>query len=342
MVSVLHEALDNLALVLADRTQLLPMQWVPPPEIDTRLPLGEVLPEPNRMGVVWPKRACTIDVVAPTTFLPSPNDRLRLRWWPTSEEQRRGTLVIAPPWKVTSFTGFLPLVRALNRMGLDVVGYPTPYHFERTPPGALSGELFATWDMPRTGWAIRAAALELCALVESLQPRGPVVLLGTSLGGFLSAMMSVVAPFYPRRAFQVSRMVLVVPPASFLDTFAKTAIGERYRRLLSLAGGTVPEYSYLEQLAVPFSPGMFPSVVAGENILIVAGKHDKMVPVESSQALAEGLKARFRIYDVGHVSGLCFSFRLWMDVLSFLEEMPLAQARAEEHQERAHDGVTVR
>jgi len=338
MVAVIHAGLDNLAIKLADRDPHHPLQWVPPPDVSPDIPMGEVLPEPGRLGIVWPRKVCEIDVPSPAALLPAPNDSMRLRIWPTTAP-RRGTVVLVPPWKFHSFMPMVPIALSLNRMGFDVVGYPIPYHYERTPEGTFSGEYFATWDMPRTGLAIRTAALELCAIVESLRQRGPVAMMGLSLGGYLSAMTSVVAPLYPHRAFNVDRLVLVVPPASILDTFLKTGIGDRYRKLLVNAGGTVPDDAYLYRLSLPFSPSRFKSCVPGENILVAAARHDTVVPLESSRELARGLGAQLAEYEAGHVSGLLLTFSLWRDVGRFLENMPRARdvaALAKEPRSRAN------
>jgi hypothetical protein len=334
MVAFLHAGLDKLLIASDVLLKHQPLQWVDPPRIDASIPLGEILPEPQRLAVVWPqenRQACTLTVAAPTSFLPTPNDQLKLRFWPT-QEPRRGTVIFAPPWKLGSFHSLRPFVAGLNSLGFDVVGYPTPFHFERAPRGTFSGEFFATWDMPRTGWAIRAAALELCSLVESLQASGPVVMLGTSLGGYLSAMASVMAGRYPHRAFAPERLLLLVPPDSILDTFTQSPIGQRYRKLLVNNGGTLPDPALLESLAHPFSPGRFNSAVPGERILVMAARYDAVVPLVSSQRLASGFGARFLVYDAGHASALVFSPSVWRDAGRFLDEVgkaPQAQAPAQ-------------
>jgi len=326
MVAFIHAGLDRLLIASSALIKHNPLQWVDPPPVDANIPLGDPLAEPDRLAVVWGPQASTLDVIAPTTFLGAPNDRLVLRHWPT-QKARRGTVVFVPPWKLRNLNIIAPMVRAFNRHGFDVVGYPTPYHFERAPQGSFSGEFFATWDMPRTGWAIRAGVLELCALTESLRPRGPVVLLGTSLGGYLSAMMSVVAARYPHRAFTPDRLVLIVPPDSILDTFVKSPVGERYRTMLLANGGRIPPMELLEQLALPFSPSRFQSVVPGDNIMVAAAQHDAMVPLESSQRLANGFGARFKAYDAGHASALVATPSLWRDVGHFLDTLPKVDAQ---------------
>ncbi|MBI5497598.1 MAG: hypothetical protein HY904_21485 [Deltaproteobacteria bacterium] len=323
MAGILHLGLDRLFIASSALVRHNPLKWVEPPEVNVDIPMGDDLPEPDRLGVVWPREACVLEVPAPTRFLEAPNDRMYIHFWP-ARGPRRGAVVLAPPWKFTVWASLWPVARVLNALGFDVAGYSTPYHFERTPPGAFSGELFATWDMPRTGWAVRAAVLELCALIESLQSRGPVALLGTSLGGYLSAMTTVVSGRYPRRAFVPERVCLVVPPDSILDTFLKSPIGERYRRLLLANGGSIPDEHFLRHLSRPFSPSNFAPAVPGERIQVLAARHDVMVPLESSQRLAAAWGARFRVYEAGHVSALGLSWGVWRDAAGFLEEVPRA------------------
>ena len=330
MVAFLHAGLDRLLIAGSALLKHQPLQWVEPPVIQPDIPLGEALPEPSRLAVVWPDQApepCTLTVPAPTTFLPAPNDHLKLRLWPT-KEARRGTVIFAPPWKLGSWASLRPFVSGLNSLGFDVVGYPTPFHFERAPKGTFSGEFFATWDMPRTGWAIRTASLELCTLVESLHAHGPVVVLGTSLGGYLSAMASVMAARYPQRAFAPDRLLLIVPPDSILDTFTQSPIGVRYRQMLLDNGGTLPDAALLQSLAQPFSPGRFPSAVPGNNILVLAARYDAMVPLTSTERLAKGFGARLHVYEAGHASALVFSPSVWRDAARFLDEVPAAKVEA--------------
>lgn len=322
MVKALHEGLDRLMIALGGLTPHHKLEYVPPPPVDLTVPLGALLPPPRALNILWPHAAGKVVVDAPTDFLQAPNDQLALRWWPAPAGPRRGTAVLVPPWKLVTFTTMGPVVRGLNRLGYDVVGYPTPYHFERSVPGTFSGEFFATFDMPRTGWAVRAAALELCAVVEALADRGPVVMVGLSLGGYLSALMSVVAPLYPERAFGPARMCLVVPPESILDTLLDTPLGQRYRQMLEQNGGELPDTAYMARLAQPFSPARFPSAVLGPDILVLAGTHDHFVPLRSTRRLATGLGARLCEYPAGHLTSLVGTLGVWRDARDFLSELP--------------------
>src|SRR6185369_17216183 len=123
MVASIHAGIDGFAIAMAARTNMLPMTYVPPPEqFSTEIPLGDPLPEPRKLAVLWPPQAARIDVPAPTDFLPPPNDIIKLRWWPTTVTPRRGSVIIAPPWKLQTLSSFLPVISGLQRLGFDVVG----------------------------------------------------------------------------------------------------------------------------------------------------------------------------------------------------------------------------
>ena len=109
-----HAALDDVATRLADLNKHNPLTWVEPPQVNPHIPLGEVLPEPERLCVTLEGSARVVECAAPTSFLDGPNARLHLRWWPT-RAARRGTVILVPPWQFSSFLLLRPMVYLLNR-----------------------------------------------------------------------------------------------------------------------------------------------------------------------------------------------------------------------------------
>ena len=76
--------------------------------------------------------------------------------------------------------------------GVEVWAPRLPYHAERTPPGAVSGQLFLSADPVQTAVAIRTAVAETRALIRWLRENGRsrVALWGTSLGGWVAALVA--------------------------------------------------------------------------------------------------------------------------------------------------------
>ena len=58
--------------------------------------------------------------------------------------------------------------------------------------------------------------------------------------------------------------------------------------------------------------------------MVLAARHDAVVPLVSSERLAQGFGARLQTYDAGHASALVFSPSVWRDAARFLDLAPKA------------------
>jgi hypothetical protein len=116
------------------------------------------------------------------------------------------------PWMHRREFGFDELFAAL---GVDIWFYVAPYHGPRTPTGFASGVLHPSPDLMRTNEAFAQTMQELRAVVDRVQarrPEAPIGVMGSSLGGYTSALLASVEP---RLRFAVP----VMPPSCMASLF---------------------------------------------------------------------------------------------------------------------------
>lgn len=125
-------------------------------------------------------------------------------------------------------------------------------------------------------------------LIESLVRKEPVILIGSSLGGYLAAL-------YAARHEEVNRLILLAPAFGFHQLWNRSLGAERIAQWR--AQGRVPVFHYGEQREVPlgyqflddaahFDP--FPAF--SQPALIFHGNRDDSVPVEQSAAFVRDHK----------------------------------------------------
>lgn len=205
---------------------------------------------------------------------------------------RRGTALLVPPWKNAAPALHLSWIRSLAACGLEVWYLVPPLHLGRAPPGVRSGEAYVSPDLPRFGAALAETAREIRALAAAAARRGPVGLLGLSLGGLAAA--------HALPGTGLAFAALVAPPVDLAALFAGTPIGARYRRLAERAGGPFPAGAVLQAALAPFAPAGRPD--EGTRLLVAAGEHDVIVPPEGPARLARAWGLEPRLFRRGHVT----------------------------------------
>jgi len=164
------------------------------------------------------------------------------------------------------------------RRGLDVAMLTLPFHGPRTPNDArFSGERLAAPHVGRLNEGVRQAVYEIQVTSRWLREESgaPVGLLGLSLGGYLSALMAGLVD-------DLSFAVPIVPPVCMGDLAWRF-----YNRSRQFRGADTPPFSYdeLRRMYRVHSPLAFPSRIAKDRLLIVAGRGDQIVPPEHPHSL---------------------------------------------------------
>ncbi len=237
--------------------------------------------------------------------------------------ERRGTVVLVPPWKIRSTAILAGWTRSLAAEGLEVRIPVPPFHLERTPPGERPGEGSLGPDLVRTREVLSTAVLEVRACLEqACRERtggagGTVALVGLSLGALTAAW----AATGPER---IDAAVLVAPPADLGAVFRATAIGRRYARLAERAGAPLPGGDEVERRLAWLSPvGRIPTAA---RVLVAGGRHD-LIAVGGASALASAWNLPLRTFPRGHLTLLLACPALRQEVAAFAAGRPATSSR---------------
>lgn len=173
--------------------------------------------------------------------------------------------------------------------GFDVALFVLPFHGERRRR-SLNKPVFPSSDPRFTIEGFRQAIYDLRWLIRWLLQRGApsVGVLGMSLGGYTTALLSTVEP-------RISFAVPLVPLASLAD-FARDG-----GRLVGTAEQQALQYEALETVFRVVSPLGRPAAIPSEQIVILAGEADRITPVAHAQRLANHLGASLEIFPGGHL-----------------------------------------
>ena len=294
----LHRGLDAFAIWTEDRLHRAPQPCVlaPPEPLDCfgpLPPLPDAPPRAGRWSAASPRAAASGDEMVVHAF--------------HATSPRRGTVLLVPPWKVKSVRVVGGYTRLLARSGWDVWLLCPPHHLERTAQGSRSGEAFVSLDLARLRGAFEQLVVELRVLAALAATRGPVALVGLSLGA-LAGALAATAP-------EPLSFAALVAPTDLALVLGATAIGRRYRQLAARAGSSWPSDAELAAALAPFDPGARPLTV--KRVFVAAGAHDRVSPVAGPTRLAERWGVTPRVYPRGHISLLFLCRALRRDLALF-------------------------
>lgn len=218
-------------------------------------------------------------------------------------------------WRMDSFDRIKKMFhnRIMNELGWNMYYFTLPYHFQRKPEHSLySGEYMISANINRTVQSTRQAVIDLRALIQwiKMNKKGPVILIGVSLGGFItnltatleSKIDALVSIFYSNR---LSYSIWNTIPGKFIKADLEHH-GIDYNDLISYWKITEPSQ------AIP--------KVKKDNILLISAKYDQYVHIEDSNYLWEswGRPTRY-VYNCGHAGIVLNRKKIAMDTLSFLQ-----------------------
>ncbi|GEJ59026.1 hypothetical protein [Anaeromyxobacter diazotrophicus] len=298
--ALLHRAIDALAVWSEDLVRRAPE----PCRLAAPEPLRCFAPLPALPAEPAPGRSWS----APSPRPAGAGDRLSVHVTP-AVGPRRGTVLLVPPWKIRSPRLVRGYVALLARAGWEPWLVCPPHHLERTRPGARSGEGFVSLDAQRQREVFEQLVLELRVCAALAARRGPVGLVGLSLGA-LAGALAATAP--ERLAFAA----LVGPPKLAL-VLSQTGIGRRYRRLAERAagGGPWPGDAALAEALAPLDPaGRAPTAA---RLFVAAGLHDGIAPLAGARELSERWGVAPHLYPRGHLSLLFLCRALRRDLAAF-------------------------
>lgn len=297
-LTALHRAIDLLAMWTEDRVRRKPQPFRPAGEEPLRC-WDELGPLPDCPAGPGAWRA--------PSPAPAPDDAEMAVRILAPRAAARGVALLVPPWKVGRARLVAAWERLLVRAGWESWLVVPPRHLERAS-GARSGEDFVGPDLLRARAAFEQLVLELRTLAAVAGSRGPVGVVGLSLGALGAALAATGGE-------QLAFAVLIAPP-DLACSLERTPIGRRYRALAEQAGAPIPPLEALGPSLAPFSPALRPP--RARRVFIAAGAHDAIVPAEAPIALARAWGAEARVYPRGHLTLLFGCRALRRDVATFL------------------------
>jgi pimeloyl-ACP methyl ester carboxylesterase len=197
-------------------------------------------------------------------------------------------------------------VRLFFQRSFDVALFQLPFHGERLPADG-SAPRFPTRDLQRTVQAFAQAVHDLRALAGWLRARGSseVGLSGMSLGGYTVAL-----------AATAERFDFLVPIIPLADVAAVQLEHEALREVQVPA----EHLALARQALSPISPLARTPLVAREDVLVIAARHDRITdPGTHAARLAAHFGARLDWFEGGHLLQLGRT-RAFADAASFMAE----------------------
>ena len=156
------------------------------------------------------------------------------------------------------------------------------------------------------------------SVIETAASNGPVVLMGSSLGGYLAAL------FAARHPEKIEKLVLLAPAFGFLERFRGRLTPEQLAQWKH--EGKLMLYHYGSKTRQPLGFGLLedaaqyePEPDFNQPGLILHGTGDDVVPVQGSQAFVNTHpNVRLRIFSSGHELTDVLDL-LWRETAVFLQ-----------------------
>jgi len=241
------------------------------------------------------------DVVPLRVFLPEPR--------PASMP----VVLILHYWGATDLRVERALASELNRRGIGAAILTLPFHLQRTPKGARSGELAIRPDPElMTGTMLQSVydtrrALDFLGSRSEFQS-SPIGLAGTSLGALVAAMVYAIDS-------RVTHASFLLGGVDFARILWSSSVVVGQREALRRRGFTEER---LRAALAPIEPLNYLPQRQGGSTFVVGGLYDTVIPRRSTEELIEALdEPRVLWLDTGHYGGIFVQRRLMREVAGF-------------------------
>lgn len=202
-------------------------------------------------------------------------------------------------------------------LGYNVYHFTLPYHFDRNVNDSLyNGELMISTDIERTLLSVKQAVTDLRALIYWLKEHsnGKVIVIGVSLGGFITNLLSVVEE-------KIDSLISVMYANSMAYSVWNTIPGKFIKKDFMDKDFT---YEQLKKCWAIIDPSLFKPKISKERILLFSGLYDKYVVKEDTDLLWEAWERPTRIvYHCGHAGIVFYRNNIAKDTIAFLNKAVL-------------------
>jgi cephalosporin-C deacetylase-like acetyl esterase len=182
-----------------------------------------------------------------------------------------------------------------------------PHYNQRRAPGSKV-KLVST-DVPRTLEGVKQGVLDCRTAIAWLATRPEVDadklgMVGTSLGSFLTALTSANEP-------RIKNVCVLLGGGGLVDAYYDHPKAKEVTDVLNLIGGK----TVVKRLIASVDPITYAPQLKEKNLLIVAAKHDEIVPPIAASALWEATgKQRIVWLDAGHITAALYGMTVLREV----------------------------
>lgn len=195
----------------------------------------------------------------------------------------------------------------LAQNGVAALVVVLPHYNQRRAPDSKV-KLVST-DLLRTLDGVRQGVLDCRCAIGWLAGRAEVDadalgMVGTSLGSFLTALTSANEP-------RVRNVCVVLGGGGLVDAYYDHPKAKEVAAALDRFGGK----GVVKRLIAPVDPITYAAQLKGKNLLMIAAKHDDIVPAKAATALWEATgKQRIVWLDAGHVSAALYGMTVLCEI----------------------------
>ncbi|MGP7817937.1 alpha/beta hydrolase [Niallia sp. 01092] len=217
-------------------------------------------------------------------------------------------------WRMNSFDRVKKIFHnRFMKMGWNLYYFPLPYHLKRKPEHSLySGEYMISANIQRTVQSTRQAVVDLRALIQWIKAnkKGPVILIGVSLGGFITNLAATIES-------QIDALVSVFYANRLSYSIWNTIPGKLIREDLEHHGVNYHDLINYWRITEPCQAM---PIMKKDNILLISAKYDQYVHSEDTNYLWESWRKPKRfIYHCGHAGIVLHRKKIATDTISFLQ-----------------------
>jgi len=226
--------------------------------------------------------------------------------------QARAAVIFIHGHAMWSFKLLEWYARPAVQRGMDVYFLTLPYHMQRTPRGAWSGQYSLNANIRGSAMAFRQGVQDLRALMNWIEQErpAPILLAGISLGAFTSLMTAVVDE-------RPAAVLSIIGGGSLAQIiWDGYQMGESKRQLE--AGGVSCEQ--LERDWALMGPANWQPKVDRDRVLLVAGKYDPIVTPRNVERLRDAWNPpAVHWYPTGHATIAVYNQDVKRDIFHFLQ-----------------------
>lgn len=174
------------------------------------------------------------------------------------------------------------------------------YYGPRRPAGSSLRLLSPNY--PQTMAAVRQTVLDIRCAAAWLEARSEIDgkrlgIVGTSLGSFMAALAAEMEP-------RLGRVVVLLGGGGLVDAYYDNELAAWVTKVYEMLGGTRER---LKELIAPADPLTCAANLKDRRLLIIAARHDEIVPPKAAEALWQATgKQKIVWYECGHYTAVLY------------------------------------